>query len=144
MAKNPNPPYTPSFNYTGKQILINSDRITLNSKEDTTFILGKKAISLSSQGTINIDSKGMTIINSPNIMLGLRAEHPLVYGDELVKMLKQYFLLLTEEVIPNLAKAEVEGSEIASVKLASEGLNTAVQYANDNLEKLLSKTNFTQ
>ena len=27
-------PYTPVFPYTGKQIIIDSDRVTLNSKED--------------------------------------------------------------------------------------------------------------
>jgi hypothetical protein len=63
MAKAPIPPYAPTFNYSGKQILIDSDRITLNSKEDTTFLLGQKAIAISTQGTVNIDSQGMTIIN---------------------------------------------------------------------------------
>tara|TARA_R110000772_G_scaffold51947_1_gene119234 strand:+ start:727 stop:1161 length:435 start_codon:yes stop_codon:yes gene_type:complete len=144
MARAPIPPYAPTFNYSGKQILIDSDRITLNSKEDTTFLLGKKAISISTQGTVNIDSKGMTIINSPQIYLGLNATHPLVYGDELVKVFKQFFLLVTNEVIPQLLSAQIEGSPVIGVTSAAEGLNTAVQYANDGLDKILSTTNFTQ
>ena len=84
-------PYKPVFPYTGKQIIIDSDRVTLNSKDDMTFLIAKKAVSISSGGTVNIDSEGMTIINSPKIKLGLNAEHPLVYGDTLVELLTTFF-----------------------------------------------------
>ena len=47
-------PYTPVFPYTGKQTIIDSDRVTLNSKEDMTFLTAKKAVSISSGGTVNI------------------------------------------------------------------------------------------
>ena len=50
--------YQPQFPYEGRQIIIDSGRVTLNSKDDTTFLLGREAVSISSGGTVNIDSNG--------------------------------------------------------------------------------------
>ena len=47
-------PYKPVFPYTGKQIIIDSDRVTLNSKEDITFLLAKKAISIESNSLFDL------------------------------------------------------------------------------------------
>ena len=137
-------PYKPVFPYTGKQIIIDSDRVTLNSKEDMTFLLAKKAISISSGGTVNIDSKGMTIINSPKIKLGLDADHPLVYGDVLVDILSNFFQILQQRVAPELKKSAIEGIPILGAQSAAKALSTAVDNANKELKSLLSKTNFTQ
>ena len=137
-------PYKPVFPYTGKQIIIDSDRVTLNSKEDMTFLLAKKAISISSGGTVNIDSKGMTIINSPKIKLGLNATHPLVYGDVLFDILSSFFHMLQEKVVPGLDDAKIEDIPILGAKSAAAGLATAIDNANRDLKELLSKTNFTE
>jgi len=137
-------PYKPVFPYTGKQIIIDSDRVTLNSKEDMTFLLAKKAISISSGGTVNIDSKGMTIINSPKIKLGLNAEHPLVKGDVLYNILSSFFFLLQEKVVPGLNEAKIEDVPILGAKAAAAGLSTAIDKVNKELKDLLSTTNFTQ
>ena len=137
-------PYKPVFPYTGKQIIIDSDRVTLNSKEDMTFLLAKKAISISSGGTVNIDSTGMTIINSPKIKLGLNAEHPLVKGDILFNILSNFFFILQEKVVPNLADAKIEDVPILGAKAASVGLVTAIDRVNKEMKDLLSTTNFTQ
>tara|TARA_B110000285_G_scaffold103441_1_gene117746 strand:- start:833 stop:1261 length:429 start_codon:yes stop_codon:yes gene_type:complete len=136
--------YKPTYPYTGKQIIIDSDRVTLNSKEDMTFLIAKKAISISSGGTVNIDSTGMTIINSPKIKLGLNAKHPLVHGDVLLIILKNFFAMLQKEVAPQLMKAQIEGSPVLSTVIAGKQLNQAVKTANDLLVDLLSTTNFTQ
>ena len=137
-------PYTPVFPYTGKQIIIDSDRVTLNSKEDMTFLIAKKAISISSGGTVNIDSAGMTIINSPKIKLGLNAEHPLVKGDVLYTLLKNFFGFLQDNVAPGLVDAKVEDSPILTVQQAGNSLLTAIKNAGEELREIQSKTNFTQ
>ena len=122
-------PYKPVFPYTGKQIIIDSDRVTLNSKEDMTFLLAKKAISISSGGTVNI---------------GLNAEHPLVKGDILFNILSNFFFILQEKVVPNLADAKIEDVPILGAKAASVGLATAIDRVNKEMKDLLSTTNFTQ
>ena len=137
-------PYKPVFPYTGKQIIIDSDRVTLNSKEDMTFLLAKKAVSISSGGTINIDSKGMTIINSPKIKLGLDAKHPLIYGDVLVDILTSFFSAIEQRIAPSLKSSAIEGNPVLGAVAAGEGLATAVDKANKELREVLSKTNFTQ
>ena len=137
-------PYKPVFPYTGKQIIIDSDRVTLNSKEDMTFLIAKKAISISSGGTVNIDSTGMTIINSPKIKLGLNAEHPLVKGDVLYDLLKNFFGFLQDNVVPGLEAASIEDSPVLTVQQAGNNLKTAVKRAVEELLEIQSKTNFTQ
>ena len=137
-------PYKPIFPYTGKQIIIDSDRVTLNSKDDMTFLIAKKAISISSGGTVNIDSEGMTIINSPKIKLGLDADHPLVHGDALVELLTTFFGFLQDKVAPQLEIASVEESPVVSVQLAGKALSQAVNRAQKALKDTLSETNFTE
>ena len=137
-------PYKPVFPYTGKQIIIDSDRVTLNSKEDMTFLIAKKAISISSGGTVNIDSEGMTIINSPKIKLGLNADHPLVHGDALVLLLTNFFGYLQDEVAPQLELAAIEQSPVLSTRMAGRALAQAVVRAQKALKDTLSETNFTE
>ena len=79
--------YKPEFPYLGEQIIINSGRVILNSKDDSIFLFGKKAIGFSSAGTINFDADKSVIMNTPNIYLGLGAEEPLVKGTQLTIML---------------------------------------------------------
>mgnify|MGYP003642984246 CR=1 FL=1 len=137
-------PYKPVFPYTGKQIIIDSDRVTLNSKEDMTFLLAKKAISISSGGTVNIDSGGMTIINSPKIKLGLDAEHPLVHGDILYNILSEFFFQF-EIAAKDLRQAEgAEGVPITKVQSAGLILKQALAKAAEELKTINSKNNFTQ
>ena len=56
--------YTPEFPYKGEQIIINSGRVFINSRDDSAFLNASKAISLGSGGTINFDSADKCIVNS--------------------------------------------------------------------------------
>ena len=80
--------YKPEFPYLGEQIIINSGRVILNSKDDSVFLFGKKAIGFSSAGTINFDADESVIVSAPKIYLGLGAEEPLVKGTQLTIMLE--------------------------------------------------------
>ena len=55
--------------YAGKQVIINSDRLLFNAKEDAILIIGNETVGISTNGTFNVDSGGETIINSPEIYL---------------------------------------------------------------------------
>jgi hypothetical protein len=81
--------YTPDFPYQGEQIIINSGRIFINSRDDSAFINASKAVSLGSGGTLNFDSKDKCIVNSPRIDLGLGARHPVTRGDILKRILER-------------------------------------------------------
>jgi hypothetical protein len=73
--------YTPDAPgiYHGKQVIINSDRLLFNAKEDSILLYSDKAIGFSTNGNIHFDTNenkegensNNFIINSPNIYLGL-------------------------------------------------------------------------
>tara|TARA_Y100000592_G_scaffold45491_1_gene72158 strand:+ start:2687 stop:3154 length:468 start_codon:yes stop_codon:yes gene_type:complete len=93
MAYKPNNPNI----YQGKQVIINSDRLLFNAKDDSILLFSNKAISLSTNGSIHFDTSSDEknsnfIVNCPNIYLGLDFEDnlptaPAVKGDELEEFL---------------------------------------------------------
>ena len=75
--------------YKGNQIIINSDRLLFNAKDDAVLIIGSETVGISTNGTFNVDSGSETIINSPEIYLGLDAVEPVVLGDTLLGLLEE-------------------------------------------------------
>ena len=86
--------------YAGKQVIINSDRLLFNAKEDAILIIGNETVGISTNGTFNVDSGGETIINSPEIYLGLDAVEPVVLGDTLLGLLEELCDALAAETHP--------------------------------------------
>ena len=137
--------YKPEFPYRGKQIIIDSDRVLLNSKNDATFIVGNKAVSISSAGTINLDSTGDCIVNSPSIKLGLTAKHPLVKGDTLQTVLNEFIKILSDIVAENMSTAkESNGAKIIPVNLAGQALKEACANLSNRLAEITSLNNYTE
>jgi hypothetical protein len=133
--------YKPVFPYRGKQIIIDSDRVLLNAKDDSVFILGDKAVGISTNGTFNINSGGKTIINSPEINLGLDAKHPIIKGDEFLAIFQQFLLVINQVTVPELEEAtDSNDVKIASVNRAGEGLRKATEALSELLPSTLSDT----
>jgi len=76
-------PFKPDFPYVGRQIIIDSGRVHLNAKDDFLVLMSKKSISLSSQGSVNVDANASFIVNANRIRLGIEATEPLVLGNKL-------------------------------------------------------------
>ena len=78
MSYNPEAPNL----YNGKQVIINSDRILFNAKNDSIFLFSHESIGFSTNGSINFDTSEVKdgenankfVVNSPNIYLGLTYE----------------------------------------------------------------------
>ena len=141
----PTTTYKPEFPYRGNQIIIDSDRVLINSKEDSTFIVGKKAVGISTQGTFNVDSGGKTIINSPEIYLGLEAKHPLIKGDLLLVVLVEFLRVFDEQVCEDLKLASDSNKvEIATVVRAGETLQKSIRSLAKRLPIILSDKVQTQ
>tara|TARA_Y100001963_G_C6775599_1_gene447173 strand:+ start:1037 stop:1675 length:639 start_codon:yes stop_codon:yes gene_type:complete len=73
--------------YMGRQIILNSDRLLFNAKEDCILMYSEKAIGLNTQGSVNIDTgenpeKNYFTVNSPNIFLGLQGQNNDEYPDQ--------------------------------------------------------------
>ena len=83
--------------YQGNQVLINSDRLIFNAKEDSILLFSDKAIGFSTNGSFHFDispdeNESKFVVNSPNIYLGLEfnntlPEQPAVLGDDLISSL---------------------------------------------------------
>ena len=83
--------------YQGNQVLINSDRLIFNAKEDSILLFSDKAFGFSTNGSFHFDTssdenESKFVVNSPNIYLGLEfnntlPEQPAVLGDDLISSL---------------------------------------------------------
>jgi hypothetical protein len=81
---------SPDFPYKNNQIILSSDRITLNSKTDGIFLFGKKMVAIASNETVNIDAKEKILLDCDKIELGHKAEQlgePLILGYKMVTQL---------------------------------------------------------
>lgn len=146
--------YAPDFQFFNKnQILLSSDRVTLYSKQDSIFLFGTQAVSLSSTKTINLDAVDKIVMYSTKIELGENATHPLVLGDNLNDTL--VFLLDALMAVGNKMH-NVSGGE-NDIKASMEKIKGAGQILHDYSENvrrrlspnspqdslILSKTTFT-
>ena len=77
-------------NYIGKQVIVNSDRLIFNAKNDSILLFSDKAIGFSTNGNFHFDTlnngTNKFVINAPNIYLGLRyddtyANEPVLLGN---------------------------------------------------------------
>ena len=108
MAYDPNyQPAQPDV-YQGKQIVLNSDRILFNAKNDSVLVYADKSVNLNSQGTINFDNEGLFVINSNNeIYLGLKGRkgnktaptEPALLGDKTGIYLQDMLNLIQDLVL---------------------------------------------
>ena len=100
MAYTPLPPES----YQGNQVLINSDRLIFNAKEDSILLFSDKAIGFSTNGSFHFDTspdenESKFIVNSPNIYLGLEFDNtlpvqPAVLSDDLISSLNEILDLI--------------------------------------------------
>lgn len=135
--------YKPDFPYLGEQIIINSGRVTLNSKDDSVFLFGKKAIGFSSAGTINFDADEYVIVNTPKLYLGIGAKEPLVKGTQLTIMLGDVLDALNALSIQLSGTQDSNGVYITNVITASKSLSKSVGRIRKRLKDITSKQNYT-
>ena len=100
--------------YQGNQVIINSDRLVFNAKEDAILLYSDKAIGFSTSGNFHFDTDNSGdakfIVNAPNIYLGLNKSElptePAVLGHELKELLTQIldlFDMMSIDVCYNIA-----------------------------------------
>jgi hypothetical protein len=135
--------YKPECPYLGEQIIINSGRITLNSKDDSVFLFGKKALGFSSAGTINFDSDDKFIVNSPQIYLGLDSVEPLVKGNQLELILNDILDSLNTLGNKLLFTQDSNGVFLTSVITASKVLIADIKRLRPLIKDIKSNQNFT-
>ena len=135
--------YIPEFPYNKDQIILNSNRISLNSKNDSIFLFSSKIISLSSNEGIHINTDKETIINSSKIQLGLNSTEPLVLGNQLYNLLERLLSDLNNVGEQLYTSVDSNGNPIPAVQTAGNSLIKSSSRIKTLLKKINSKQNFT-
>jgi hypothetical protein len=143
-------PTTSPNNYTNSQIILNSDRVTLNSKRDEVLLFAKTNIELNTDNITNLNSGQRVHINSPIIWLGSdkktgqQPTEPLLLGNKTVKLLTDLMAALTT-LGNDLASAVVtpQGSPLTGVNTAGAAAVKKIEALQKQLKNITSSSNFT-
>lgn len=137
------PPDTPD-QYAGSQIIINSDRVVLNSKTDHIMLSSAKSVSLNAVDSVNIDTKEH-IVDADSILLGSKdATEHLMLGDTTVDMLGK----ILDEIIAlsNTFQTYISlpaGSPVSNINAQAVATSTLLNLYKNQLKTLLSTQNKT-
>lgn len=139
--------YKPAFPYLGDQIIINSGRVVLNSKDDSILLFAKESIGIMSNGTVHFNSNDDIIMNAPRIYLGLdtatTTPEPIVKGDQLVKLLTQLIDALNVLAEKNLETVDSNGVAITNLTTACDSLRNDLGRITNQLGNINSTYNYT-
>jgi hypothetical protein len=134
--------------YFNAQVIINSDRIVINSKKDEVMIFAKTNIEINTKNVINLNADDRVHLNSNNVFLGpynsTNVPQPVLLGNETVKLLIQ--LNKTLNRLAGYLSSTVSttaGSPIVSLQNAGTELSGDIKQLNKLLKNITSKKVFT-
>jgi hypothetical protein len=132
----PTIPEGPS-SYINPQIIINSDRIIINSKSDSVFISGQKSIGISSNEDINLESLKSINLDSPLIRIGgLEKTQPVLLGDDTIDVLTD---LINELINLTSALKYTQKPTDPTQAIVDVGISKPAGDAENALNKILNR-----
>ena len=134
--------------YFNSQVILNADRVTLNSKKDEVMIFAKTNVEINTKNVINLNADERVHLNSPAIFLGPynanNIPQPLLLGNNTYELLES---LLDSLYNLGLSLSTVigspEGAPAVDINNAAGSLLNDLDRINDKLEGILSQQNFT-
>jgi uncharacterized protein YcfL len=135
--------YLPQFPYNGSQLILNSNRVLINSKSDSIFLFSSKSICLSSNEGIHFNTEKEVIINSSKIQLGIDAKEPIPRGNKLKSLLERQSNDIISAANQLLSATDSNGNSIPSVQAAGQILLKSAKRTKIQLKNLNSEQNFT-
>lgn len=143
-------PLKPS-EYYGPQILVNGDRVILNSKKDDILVYATTNIELNTNNVINLNAKERVHFNSSKVFLGTDPngslpDEPLMLGIQTLDFLSKLMLQLSLFCSSlSSTKSTPEGTDLIQVQAAATKLNNFLtrEMGPDKLTKLISTRNYT-
>jgi hypothetical protein len=142
-----NPINVPDYGISS-QIILNSDRVVLNSKKDEVMIFAKTNVEINTKNVINLNADDRVHLNANTVFLGpynsTNTPQPVLLGwetykvfDHLVKTLSKLSSQLSSAV------STQEGSAIISLQIAGKELSNNMKTLNKLLKNIPSKKVFT-
>jgi hypothetical protein len=134
--------------YINPQIIINSDRVVLNSKKDEIMLFAKTNIELNTKNIINLNADERIHLNSKAVFLGpYDATHipqPLLLGNNTVTLLSNVISSLYDLGCSlSSVVGSPEGSPALDINAAGDNLMNSLERIIGDLNNILSKQNFT-
>jgi len=141
------------FTYQGNQVIINTDRVVMQSKKDSVLLFAKEHMSFSANKSIHFDTGGTPddpgdsyfIINSPKIVLGLKNNNklptePVLLGERTEEWLKD--LLAAIDALCDILDGPEHIDSAGDVP--SPALVSAIKtFRKDHIKKLASEIGYT-
>jgi hypothetical protein len=133
--------------YKSSQLILKSDRITLNSKLDEVLLFSKTNIELNSDNIININAGTVAHINSPSINLGTNSDgsyptEPVLLGNQTMYAFDVLMTALTN-LASSLSIAATQDGPIVACNNAGTQLFADIDRIGDQLDKILSTKVYT-
>lgn len=134
--------------YSNAQVIINSDRIVLNSKKDELMLFAKTNINLNTKNIINLNADERIHLNGGSVFLGTvnnqLPTEPLLLGQKTYDLLLELMGVLHNFGV-GLAEAvsSPEGSPSVDIVLAANDLCGSLDRIEGTLEGILSQQNYT-
>jgi hypothetical protein len=134
-------------NYISSQLILNSDRVTLNAKKDEVLLFAKTNIELTSDNIININAKKTAHINSPSIALGTKDNgdyptEPVLLGDKTYDLFLELFGALTN-LAGSLVEASTQDGPIVAVSSGGTQLFEDIDNLLNKLDTITSEKVYT-
>jgi hypothetical protein len=134
--------------YTNAQVIINSDRVVLNSKKDEVMLFAKTNIELNTKNTINLNADERIHLNSKAVFLGpfdsSHTPQPLLLGDNTYNLLKELVSgLYSFGTALSAVVGSPEGAPALDIKAAADDLLNSLDRITDDLSGILSQQNYT-
>jgi hypothetical protein len=139
-------PLIPSA-YVNAQLMLASDRITLNSKKDEIILCANTNIELAAKRSIHFDSDENIFLNSPKVFLGINENNtptePVLLGKQTFTLLSDLISALNEFSSDlKLYTTQGEGVSNPIINSSADTLRGKLKGMRKRLIKIYSKTVF--
>jgi len=133
--------------FKGEQILVNSDRLFLNAKEDSILMSAGSSVGANAE-TINLDGDKMVSLDAKKIYLGVAAlkneDEPVLKGQTSIEWM-ELALKLYEILIDTMVKMPpVPAAAVAQMKATAASIKPQLAPHRKRVKTLLSKKVFTE
>jgi len=134
--------------YFNAQVIINSDRVVINSKKDEVMIFAKTNVEINTKNIINLNADERVHLNSNAVFLGpynnTAVPQPVLLGYETIKLFEHLQETLVRlAMYLSSAVSAPEGAPILGLTSAGRDLMGDMKRVCDLLEKIPSQKVFT-
>ena len=134
--------------YFNSQVILNADRVTLNSRKDEIMMFAKTNVEINTNNIINLNANERVHLNTNAVFLGTvnnqLPTEPIVLGNRLYNLLEGLLDgLQTFSITLTTIVASPEGAPMIDLNNAAQALSNKLENVEGKIENILSNRNFT-